>query len=75
MIVPSYAGVDGEDFREIIGDIDLEALAADEDGVKNRGAFAGLGMPDEQPVLFTDGCGSDRVFHGVLSMATWPWLR
>ena len=66
MLVVEDPGVGGEDVLKIIFNVDPESLAADEDGVNDRGAVPGLGMTDEQPVTFADCCGAYGVLHGVV---------
>ena len=42
------------------------SLAADHDGVDNRTALARVGMSNEQPILFTDGRGTDRILDKII---------
>lgn len=42
------------------------ALAGDDEGVKNRGALAGIRVADEQPVFLSDRRGADRIFDQVV---------
>jgi len=41
-----------KDIAEIIKRIDAPATAGFDDGVKDSGTFACLGIPEEEPVLF-----------------------
>ena len=42
------------------------ALAGNDDRVDDRGALAGVGVTDEQPVFLADGRGADGIFDEVV---------
>ncbi len=46
--------------------IDSATTATFDDGVDDGAAFSGLGLSDEEPILFSDGRWSDRVFDQVV---------
>ena len=51
------------DIRERLNPV---TLAGDDEGVDDRGALAGVGVTDEQPIFLTDGRGADGVFDEVV---------
>ena len=55
-----------EDVPKVLEGIDLPAAARFDDGVDQGAAVAGIGFPDEEPVLLADGGGTDRVFDEVV---------
>ena len=42
------------------------ALTGHDQGVKDRGALAGLGVTNKQPVLLSDARGPDRIFDEII---------
>ena len=50
-------------------------LARDNQRVEDGGAFAGIGVPDKQPVLFSDARGPDRVFDQLIVEATFAVMQ
>jgi hypothetical protein len=56
----------GEDVAQVSGGIKPAPTAAFDDGVENGATLAGVGLADEQPVLFSEGGGADGIFHQVL---------
>ena len=50
-------------------------LARDNQRVEDGGALAGIGVPDKQPVLFSDARGPDRVFDQVIVEATFAVMQ
>ncbi len=42
------------------------SLAPDDQRVEYHRALAGVGVPDKQPVLFSDARGTDRIFDQVI---------
>ena len=55
-----------EHIPEVSVRIDPAATAAFDDGVEDGAALAGIGFAEEEPVLFSDGSGPDRVFDQVV---------
>ena len=66
MIVFKASGVDGKYVLEVFCRVDVQALTTDEDRVKDGGAFPGLWMSNEQPVLFANGGRAYGILHGVV---------
>jgi len=56
----------GEHVLEVSQGIDASAAAGFHYGVEDGRLFSGFRCPDEEPVLFSDGGGPDRVFHKVI---------
>ncbi len=50
-------------------------LARDDQRVEDGGALTGVGMPDKQPVLFSDARGPDRIFDQVIVEATFAVMQ
>ena len=42
------------------------ALTGDDERIDDGGSVAGIGVPNEQPVLFSDGRGPDGLFDQVV---------
>src|ERR1043165_4964504 len=59
-------GQTSEDIAQISVGIKATTTAAFDHGVKNSAAFAGLGFSDEEPVLLSNGGGTNGVFHEVV---------
>ena len=55
-----------DDVLEVGLRIDAEIAGTDEQGIHDRGTFAGFGAADEQPVLFADGTWPDVVLGVVV---------
>ena len=49
--------------------INATAAAAFDDGIDDRAAFAGMRFAKEQPILFPDCSGADRIFYQVVVYA------
>ncbi len=56
----------GEDVEQVSEGIKPAPTVAFDDGVENGATLAGAGLADEQPVLFSESCGADGIFHQVL---------
>ena len=56
----------GEQIFQIIKRIDSVPSATAQQRVNHGAAFASFGMPNEQPVLFSKGAGSNRIFNQVV---------
>ena len=54
-----------EDIAQVLERIFPVALTRDDDGVDDGRALAGVGVPHEEPVLFSDARGSDGVLDQV----------
>ena len=50
---------------QIFPGIDLLEFAGAEDGVEDGGAPTGIGVADEEKVLFPEGTGPDAIFHCI----------
>ncbi len=61
----------GEDIPEVAVRVLAVALAGDDQRVDDGGALAGVGMADEQPVLFADRRGPDGIFDQVVVEPGW----
>ena len=55
-----------EDVSQVSQRIDATALAGADDRVDDRGAIAGIGMADEEEVLFPYRRWPDGIFHQVV---------
>jgi len=55
-----------EDVTQVGEGIDAAAAAAFDDGIEDGAAFPGLGLADEQPILFAEGGGANGILHQVL---------
>ena len=55
-----------EDVPKVLEGIDLPAAARFDDGVNQGAAVAGIGFPDEEPVLLADGRWTNGVFDQVV---------
>src|ERR1039458_2950404 len=58
-----------EDVAQVRQRFDAAALAGDDDRVDDRGALAGIGVADEEPVFLSDGRRPDRVLNEARSEA------
>lgn len=56
----------GEHIAQVGIRFDATAPATFDDGVNYCAACAGVGFPDEQPVLFSKRRGPDRVFDEIV---------
>lgn len=65
----------GEDILHIGHRIFAVTLARDNQRVEDGGALAGVGVPDKQPVLFSDARGPDRIFDQVIVEATFAVMQ
>jgi hypothetical protein len=59
----------GEHVAEVGVGIDPPAAAAFDDRIEDGSALAGLGLADEEPILFADGRGADGVFVSATQSA------
>jgi hypothetical protein len=55
-----------EDIPEVVLGIDVPPTATFDDRIEDGGALACLHITKEEPVLFSDGRGADRVFDEVV---------
>lgn len=65
-LLVGQVGQSGEHVAEVGVGLDATPTAAFDDGVNDRATFAGVGFADEQPVLFSQGSGPDRVFDQIV---------
>jgi hypothetical protein len=60
-----HRGKPGEHVAQVGAGIDAAAAATLDNGVKDGAALAGIGIAQEQPVLFPKSGGPNAVFHEV----------
>jgi len=63
------AGEAGEQIAEVFPGIDAAAATTDDEGVEGGAAPTGVGMPQEQPVLFAQAGGPERILGQVMPTA------
>ncbi len=56
----------GEEILQVGQRVLAVALARDDEGIEDGRALAGVGVPDEQPVLLAHAGGADRVFDEII---------
>ena len=56
----------GEDVPQVGEGVDAAATAVFDDGVEDGAAFTRSGVADEEPILFANGGGTDRVLDAVV---------
>ena len=61
-----HRGEPGEHVTQVGVGIDAAAAATLDDGVKDGAALAGIGIAQEQPVLFSKSGRPNGVFHEVI---------
>jgi hypothetical protein len=59
-VIPGgHGGQPAEDIAQVSERIDLSALAGDDNRLNDGRSLSGVGVANEEPVLFPDGGGSD----------------
>lgn len=56
----------GQHIAQVSVRIQTTPAAAFDEGVEDGAAFSGLGLAEEQPILFAQGRGPDGIFHEVI---------